>query len=47
MAIERWNPSQTYTKQEERLLARFKRTRKLFRFLRENRDEIFNDDFVE
>ena len=45
MPIERWSPSQSTTKQEERLLARLKRTRKLFRFLREHRLELFDDAF--
>lgn len=45
MAIERWNPRSTYTKQEEWLLARLKRTRKLFGFLREHRAELFDDEF--
>jgi hypothetical protein len=34
MAIARWNPRQTYSKQEEFLLRRLGRTRKLFAFLR-------------
>lgn len=45
MPIERWKPSQSTTEQEERLLARLKRTRKLFRFLREHRRELFDDSF--
>ena len=45
MAIERWNPRRTYTKQEEYLVVRLKRTRKLFRFLREHRHELFDDAF--
>lgn len=43
MAIERWNPSRTYTRQEQILLKRLRRTRKLFAFLREYRHEIFDD----
>ena len=46
MAIERWNPSTTTTKQEERLLARMGRHRKLFAFLREQRNAIFDAEFV-
>jgi len=42
MAIERWNPSRTYTRQEEWLLKRLRRTRKLFAFLRDHRHEIFD-----
>lgn len=45
MPIERWSPSQAKTEQEERLLSRLKRTRKLFRFLREHRHELFDDSF--
>jgi hypothetical protein len=43
MAIERWNPRRTYTRQEEFLLKRLRRTRKLFAFLRDHRHEIFDD----
>ena len=43
MPIERWNPSRTYTRQEEWLLKRLRRTRKLFAFLRDHRHEIFDD----
>lgn len=43
MAIERWNPSGTYTRQEMYLLKRLRRTRKLFAFLRDHRHEIFDD----
>src|SRR5262245_4944662 len=42
MAIERWVPSQTVTKQEQFLLGRLKRTRKLFGFLREHRHELLD-----
>jgi hypothetical protein len=45
MAIERWNPRRDYTKQENILLARLRRTRKLFAFLRDHRREIFDDAF--
>ncbi len=47
MAIKRWNPTQEPTPLEEMLLKRLKRTRKLFRFLREHRQEIFDDAFQE
>ncbi len=43
MAIERWNPSPSYTRQEDFLLKRLRRTRKLFAFLRDHRHEIFDD----
>jgi hypothetical protein len=45
MAITRWNPSQTVTRQEEYLLKRLGRTRKLFGFLRRHRHELFDDAF--
>lgn len=45
MTIERWRPRTTCTKQEELLLRRLGRTRKLFAFLREHRDELFDDAF--
>src|SRR5260370_36111832 len=41
--IERWNPSRTYSRQEEFLLKRLRRTRRLFAFLRDHRHEIFDD----
>jgi hypothetical protein len=47
MAIELWNPRQNYTRQEEFLLHRTKRHRKLFRFLREHRAELFDQTFQE
>jgi hypothetical protein len=43
MAVERWKPSVTYTRQEQFLLKRLRRTRKLFAFLRDHRHEIFDD----
>ena len=43
MAIERWNPSQSYTRQEDYLLKRLRRTRKLFAFLRAQRGAIFDE----
>jgi hypothetical protein len=45
MAMTRWNPRQTYTKQEEWLMGRLGRTRKLFAFLRAHRHELFDDAF--
>jgi hypothetical protein len=45
MAIARWNPRQTYSKQEEFLMRRLGRTRKLFAFLRTQRHELFDDAF--
>lgn len=43
MAIERWKPRGTITKQEEYILKRCRKKRKLFSFLRENRDQLFDD----
>jgi len=45
MAMARWNPRQTYPKQEEWLRCRLGRTRKLFAFLRVHRHELFDDAF--
>ena len=45
MAIARWNPQRTDTKQEEFLMRRLGRTRKLFAFLRAQRHELFDDAF--
>src|SRR3954464_3299739 len=45
MAIERWNPRSDYTKQEDRILRRLRKTRKLFAFLRDHRRELFDDAF--
>lgn len=44
MAIEHWNPSRTYTRQEQVLLKSLRRTRKLFAFLRDHRRELFDDE---
>ena len=44
MAIEHWNPSRTYTHQEQVLLKSLRRTRKLFAFLRGHRRELFDDE---
>jgi nucleotide-binding universal stress UspA family protein len=45
MAMARWNPRQTYTKQEEWLMRRLGRTRKLVAFLRTQRHALFDDAF--
>ena len=45
MAIERWSPSRMFTRQEQFIMKRLKRTRKLFAFLREVRHELFDDAF--
>lgn len=45
MTIERWQPRSETTRQEDFLLSRLGRTRKLFRFLREHRHEIFDAGF--
>src|SRR5262245_39462065 len=45
--MERWRPRQSFTKQEDALLRRLRRTRKLFAFLRDHRHEIFDDGFQE
>jgi len=45
VAMERWNPKRETTKQEEFLLKRLHRTRKLFGFLRRHRHELFDQKF--
>lgn len=45
MEIRSWNPRQESTKEEEYLLKRLKRNKKLFAFLRENRQELFDEEF--
>lgn len=45
MATQRWLPRLATTKQEDVLLKRLRRTRKLFAFLRDYRHEIFDDSF--
>ena len=45
MAIDRWRPRQGHTKQEEVLLRRLRKGRKLFAFLRDYRHELFDDVF--
>lgn len=46
-AFERWCPPIPPNRREEVLLKRLKRTRKLFRFLREHRHSIFDEAFQE
>ena len=43
--MARWNPQRPYTTQEEFLMRRLGRTRKLFAFLRAQRHELFDDAF--
>lgn len=45
MSVPRWTPSSEITKREAYLLKRLQRTKKLFRFLREHRLELFDDAF--
>src|ERR1700694_4792384 len=45
MGMERWNPKRETTRQEEFLLKRLHRTRKLFGFLRRHRHELFDEQF--
>jgi hypothetical protein len=45
MPVPRWSPPQQPTRQEEFLLRRLTRTRKLFGFLRLHRHELFDDAF--
>lgn len=45
MGSMRWKPSMTYTRQEQFLMKRLVRTRKLFGFLRAHRNELFDDAF--
>jgi Transposase DDE domain/Transposase domain (DUF772) len=45
MAIPRWTPRAETTKQEEKLLKRLGKTRKLLVFLRQQRTEIFDEPF--
>ena len=40
-----WNPPVEPTKRESAILRRLDRTRKLFKFLRLHRHEIFSDEF--
>jgi len=43
--MERWRPSATVTRQEQFILKRLEKRRKLFAFLRRHRHEIFDDAF--
>src|SRR6266540_4210561 len=45
MSLKRWNPPVEPTAEEQRVLKRLTRTRKLFAFLRLHRHEIFDDRF--
>jgi len=45
MSIPRWNPQQEFTRQEQFILKRLGRVRKLFAFLRKHRHELFDDGF--
>jgi hypothetical protein len=45
MTTTRWRPRQATSKQEDVLLKRLRRTRKLFAFLRDCRHELFDDAF--
>lgn len=45
MSVPRWKPPQQPSRQEQLLLRRLTRTRKLFGFLREHRHELFDDAF--
>lgn len=45
MGSMRWRPSTTYTRQEQFLMKRLVRTRKLFGFLRAHRHELFDEAF--
>lgn len=47
MAAPKWNPPVETSPQEERILKRLGRVRKLFAFLRIHRHEFFDDDFQE
>ncbi len=43
--MERWEPEQAVTRQEQFILKRLEKRRKLFGFLRRHRHEIFDDKF--
>ena len=45
VTVERWRPSVTTTKQEQFILKRLERKRKLFGFLRRHRHELFDEEF--
>ncbi|WP_242393889.1 hypothetical protein [Anaeromyxobacter oryzisoli] len=43
--MERWHPKHEATRQEQFILKRLEKKRKLFGFLRTHRHEIFDDKF--
>ena len=45
MSVPRWSPSSEISRRESYLLKRLVRTKKLFRFLREHRLDLFDDAF--
>jgi hypothetical protein len=45
MAIARWSPRETCTRQEEFILKRLQRNGRLFAFLRIHRHELFDEAF--
>jgi hypothetical protein len=45
MAMKRWTPRQETTRQEQFILKRLEKKRKLFGFLRRHRHELFDDTF--
>ena len=45
MAIPRWSPSPIISRQEKFILGRLKRNGKLYAFLRQHRDQLFDDAF--
>lgn len=45
MAITRWNPSETISRQEQFILGRLKRNGKLYAFLRRHRHQLFDEAF--
>lgn len=45
MSIPRWTPSEALSPKEEKLLARHRRSRKLFGFLRLHRHQLFDEPF--
>jgi Transposase DDE domain/Transposase domain (DUF772) len=47
MGTERWTPTTKITKQEEYILKRCRKKRKLFAFLRENRSKLFDAELQE
>src|SRR3954471_21554451 len=45
MAIKRWSPSEIVSRREQFILGRLKRNGKLYAFLRQHRDRLFDDAF--